>query len=147
MRVLLAAAGSSCAVSGALAASPASSGSRRIGVDAWAPLRAGIDAWAALDFDADFAVNVGTAAGEQFLYSPDGFSMATELQGASLSKWPAAVMIAGLVNDGVMAFEDKASKYLPFWATDESDPRSRVTLESLLSFTSGYTADAAGVYQ
>ena len=86
-------------------------------------------------------------AGEEFLYSPDGFSMTTEMAGASLSKWPAAVMISGLVNDGTMAFTDKANKYLDFWATDPADTRSNVTLESLLSFTSGYTTDAAGVYE
>ena len=35
--------------------------------DEWQSLRDGIDAWAALDFDANFAVNVGTADGEKFL--------------------------------------------------------------------------------
>lgn len=80
--------------------------------DAWASLREGIDAWRALDFDADFAVNVGTATGTEFLYSPDGFSMHTEMEGASLSKWPAAVMIAGLVEDGTMSFDDKANKFV-----------------------------------
>jgi len=66
----------------------------------------------------------------------------TEMPGASLSKWPASVMISGLVADGTMSYSDKASKYLKYWARDPSDPRSGVTLGDLLSFTSGFTEDA-----
>ncbi len=113
--------------------------------DAWASLRTGLDAWAALDFDVDFAVNVGTPGGEQFVHTTDGFTMQTMLAGASLSKWPAATMISGLVNDGILSYDDKANKYLKFWATDPADSRSNVTLLSLLSFTSGYTADPPGL--
>jgi len=64
------------------------------------------------------------------------------MAGASLSKWPSAVMISGLVNDGTMSYDDKASKYLKWWATDPSDPRSAITLRHLLSFTSGFDEDA-----
>ncbi len=63
------------------------------------------------------------------------------MPGASLSKWPAAVMISGLVADGIMSYDDRANKFLPWWATDPSDPRSNVTLRHLLSFTSGFTED------
>ena len=35
----------------------------------------------------------------------------------------------------------KSSTILAWWATDPQDPRSRVTLRHLLSFTSGYYAD------
>jgi len=34
----------------------------------------------------------------------------TSLLGASLSKWPSAVMISGLVADGIMSYDDKPSK-------------------------------------
>jgi CubicO group peptidase (beta-lactamase class C family) len=115
--------------------------------DAWASLRAGLDAWAALDFDVDFAVNVGTADGEQFVHATEGFTMQTMLAGASLSKWPAATMISGLVNDGILSYADKANKYLKFWATDPADSRSNVTLLSLMSFTSGYTADPDELFE
>merc|ERR1712196_296807 len=67
--------------------------------------------------------------------------MQKKLEGASLSKWPAAVMISGLVKDGIMSFDDKANKYLDWWATDPSDSRSHITLRHLLSFTSGYESD------
>jgi CubicO group peptidase (beta-lactamase class C family) len=71
-----------------------------------------------------------------------GFSIdETRMPGASLSKWPAAVMISGLVADGIMSYDDRANKFLPWWATDPSDPRSNVTLRHLLSFTSGFTED------
>ena len=50
-------------------------------------------------------------------------------------------MIAGLVNDGTLSFDDHAHKYLDWWTKDPSDPRSRITLKHLLSFTSGYLRD------
>jgi hypothetical protein len=113
----------------------------------WHSLTAGIDAWRALDLDANFLVNVGVDDGRSFLHTPDDFSMEHEMEGASLSKWPAAMMISKVVEAGHMKFTDKANKYLDFWATDESDPRSNVTLESLLSFTSGFLEDAQGIYK
>lgn len=67
--------------------------------------------------------------------------MHTRLPGASLSKWPAALMISGLVADGTLSYDDKASKHLNWWTKDPKDPRSRVTLRHLLTFQSGYTED------
>lgn len=64
------------------------------------------------------------------------------MKGASLSKWPAAIMISGLVADGTMSYDDPVNKYLSYWATEETDVRSKITLRDLLSFTSGYTKDA-----
>lgn len=63
------------------------------------------------------------------------------MRGASLSKWPAALAIAGLVADGTLSFDDKANKYLAWWSTDSEDPRSRITLRDLMTFQSGYTKD------
>jgi CubicO group peptidase (beta-lactamase class C family) len=64
------------------------------------------------------------------------------MAGASLSKWPAAIMISGLVADGTMSYDDPVNKYLKYWATDDTDTRSKVTLRDLLTFTSGYTKDS-----
>jgi CubicO group peptidase (beta-lactamase class C family) len=64
------------------------------------------------------------------------------MKGASLSKWPAAIMLAGLVEDNIMKFDDPVNKYLKYWATDEKDVRSKITLRDLMTFTSGYTKDA-----
>ena len=110
---------------------------------AWEVLRKGAEAWNALQFDNDFAITVGDASGTLFRWESPGFSSSTtRMAGASLSKWPAAVMISGLVADGTMAYDDLASKHLPWWTTAKDDPRSRVRLHHLLSFTSGYSADS-----
>ena len=112
--------------------------------DVWEPLRRGAEAWASLSFDTAFAINVGDASGRLFAWETPGFSMTkTRMQGASLSKWPSAVMIAGLVADGTLGFDDRANRYLPFWSRDPKDPRSRVTLRHLLSFRSGYMKDGS----
>ena len=110
--------------------------------DEWAPLRAGLDAWSALSFGANFSVAVGDENGTRFRWASPGFSTShTLMAGASLSKWPAAIMISGLVNDGILSYEDRASKYLPWWTTAWNDTRSAMTLGHLLSFTSGFTRD------
>lgn len=112
----------------------------------WTSLKDGLDAWAALDFESPFGVSAGDATGALFRWESRNFSLdATRMAGASLSKWPAAVMVSGLVANGTLAFDDLASKHLPWWTTDASDSRSRVTLRHLLSFTSGWTADPAFV--
>lgn len=114
--------------------------------DIWAPLRAGAEAWHALQFDGEFSVNVGNDHGTLFRWESPGFSSSkTRMAGASLSKWPAAIMIAGLVNDGTLHWDDLASKHLSWWTTDPKDPRSRIRLKHLLSFTSGYTANSFAV--
>ena len=110
--------------------------------DVWAPLRAGAEAWHALQFDGEFSVNVGSDQGTLFRWESPGFSSSkTRMAGASLSKWPAAIMLSGLVNDGTLKWDDLASKHLTWWTKDPKDPRSRVQLKHLLSFTSGYTSD------
>jgi hypothetical protein len=64
--------------------------------DKWESLRAGLESWNAIEFDAKFALNVGDASGTLFTWESPGFSMnQTRMRGASLSKWPAAVMISG----------------------------------------------------
>jgi len=88
-------------------------------------------------------VNAGDERGTLYTWVSKNFSMSkNRLPGASLSKWPSAVMISGLVADGTMSYDDKANKYLRFWATDPKDPRSHITLRHLLTFTSGYSDDA-----
>merc|ERR1711998_31827 len=110
--------------------------------DPWDSLREDLSSWAGLDLDANFAINAGDASGTRFTWATEGFSMSeTALEGASLSKWPAAVMITGLVNDGTMSFDDRVNKYVKWWSKDEKDSRSAITLRHLLSFTSGYESD------
>ena len=109
----------------------------------WDLLKRGAEAWHNIAFDGKFSVNVGDASGTLFKWESPGFSShGTRMAGASLSKWPAATMLVGLVADGTLSFDDLASKHLSWWTTNSSDPRSRVKLRHLLSFTSGYLEDA-----
>jgi hypothetical protein len=109
----------------------------------WDLLKRGAEAWHNIAFDGEFSVNVGDASGTLFKWESPGFSShSTRMAGASLSKWPAATMLVGLVADGTLSFDDLASKHLSWWTTNSSDPRSRVKLRHLLSFTSGYYADS-----
>ncbi|CAE7584229.1 RANGAP1 [Symbiodinium necroappetens] len=107
----------------------------------WQLLQDGLDAWASLGWDKDFSFNVGSAKGPLYTYTKGTTGMNKRLRGASLSKWPAALAIAGLVADGTLSFDDKANKYLAWWSTDSEDPRSRITLRDLMTFQSGYTKD------
>jgi len=127
----------------------------------WDQLTEGLEAWAALSFDAQFAVNVGDHTGTLYTWQSENFSMSdSRLPGASLSKWPSAVMISGLVADGTMTYEDKvhlycclvlcdhhphasylfasclsffsqANKYLSYWSTDPKAPNSKLKLKYL----------------
>eukprot|EP00755_Sulcionema_specki_P017989 Sspe_Gene.65743::Locus_38878_Transcript_1_1_Confidence_1.000_Length_2344::g.65743::m.65743 len=107
----------------------------------WLNLWEGLFSWHGQRFTSHFVFNVGNSSGTQFTSEKGFMTMHTRVKGASLSKWPAAVAIAGLVADKIMSFDDKASKYLSWWTKDPADPRSAITLRHLLSFTSGYEKD------
>jgi CubicO group peptidase (beta-lactamase class C family) len=53
------------------------------------------------------------------------------------------VAILRLVEDGRLSLSDNPQKYLTYWTKDPADPRSRVTLQQLLSFTSGFNQTEA----
>lgn len=105
--------------------------------DRWSPLKDLLSGWL---FTEDFAVSIGTAEDNQvFLYQAGNMTMHTPVGTASTSKWPSAMMLAGLVNDGtISSLDDPANKYLSWWTKDPADKRSKVTLRHLLSFTSGF---------
>lgn len=105
--------------------------------DKWEPLRNLLKGW---EFTTNYAVAVGTAeSGRLFLYEGGNFTMTTKIPIGSTSKWPSAMMFAGLVADGsVKSLDDPVSKYLHWWTTNPWDRRSTVTLRMLLSFTSGF---------
>lgn len=107
------------------------------GKDKWAPLTELLKGW---EYTKNFAVQVGTAEeGQVYLYQAGNMTMHTPVGTASTSKWPSAMMVAGLVNDGtISSLDDLCSKYFDWWTTDEKDPRSRVQIKHLLSFTSGF---------
>lgn len=103
----------------------------------WEPLRQLLEGW---EFTTEYAVSVGDAThGRLFVYEGGKFKMNRQIPTGSTSKWPSAMMFAGLVNDGTVAsLDDPVSKYLSWWTTDPKDLRSTVTFRMLLSFTSGF---------
>eukprot|EP00440_Ansanella_granifera_P054867 gb/GFBE01059477.1/.p1 GENE.gb/GFBE01059477.1/~~gb/GFBE01059477.1/.p1 ORF type:complete len:444 (+),score=90.86 gb/GFBE01059477.1/:1-1332(+) len=103
---------------------------------AWAALRQLLQGW---EFTTNYAVAVGNKRGRLFTYEGGNFTMKTQIPTGSTSKWPSAMMFAGLVNDGtVKSLDDPVYRYLPWWTKDPTDPRSTVTFRMLLSFTSGF---------
>lgn len=112
-------------------------------VDVWEPIRKLLQGWG---FTRNYAVEVGDVKnGRTFLYESGDFKMSKRIPTGSTSKWPSAMMFAGLVNDGtVKNLDDLVSKYLPWWTRDQTDPRSTVTFRMLLSFTSGFGAGSPG---
>ncbi|CAK9107368.1 Pyrophosphate--fructose 6-phosphate 1-phosphotransferase subunit alpha 1 (PFP 1) (6-phosphofructokinase, partial [Durusdinium trenchii] len=112
------------------------------GFDQWDVVRAVLKAYFPIP---DMTFTAGTAKGRQFVFEKGQTTMTTPLAMASSSKFPVAIAIAGAVKDGYLTFDTKAHEVWPWWSTDPSEPRSRVTLRHLLSFTSGfYWPDASG---
>mmetsp|Transcript_44094 Transcript_44094/g.104336 ORF Transcript_44094/g.104336 Transcript_44094/m.104336 type:complete len:457 (-) Transcript_44094:190-1560(-) len=108
----------------------------------WDALKSLLQGW---EFTQNYALAVGTPAGRVFLYEGGNFTMKTLIPTGSTSKWPSAMMFAGLVNDGhVKSFDDPVHKYLPWWTKDPKDLRSTVTFRMLLDFTSGFGDGAPG---
>lgn len=93
--------------------------------------------------DSDFAVIVGTADGIVFTREKGTFALDRQRPVASASKWFTSATIMRLVDRGVMSLDDRPQDYLTYWTSDAGDPRSRVTLEQLLSFTSGFNSRPA----
>ena len=106
---------------------------RDTGGDPWSTLTNAVD-----DADlTDFTLMIGTTDGPVFVRSKGDSTPDDTLLIASASKWLAVITILTLVEDGTLSLDDHPSNYLPWWTTDPTDPRSSVTLEQLLSFTSG----------
>lgn len=100
---------------------------------AWDALRSAIDAD---DLD-NIAVVVGTADGVVFAQQKGDFDPNAVIEIASASKWLTAATVLRLVEAGVLSLDDHPQDYLDWWTSDPDDPRSQMTLEQLLSLTSG----------
>eukprot|EP00656_Telonema_subtile_P033738 TRINITY_DN3759_c0_g1_i3.p1 TRINITY_DN3759_c0_g1~~TRINITY_DN3759_c0_g1_i3.p1 ORF type:complete len:411 (-),score=75.74 TRINITY_DN3759_c0_g1_i3:227-1459(-) len=85
-----------------------------------------------------FAFTAGNASGRQYSFAKGQITHDKPLVMASASKFPAALAIAGAVNDGFLGFDTFAHEVFDWWSSDPSDPRSGVTLGLLLSFRSGF---------
>ncbi|MEP0219388.1 serine hydrolase domain-containing protein [Parasphingorhabdus sp.] len=91
--------------------------------------------------DPDFAVIIGDANGILFEHEKGNYRLEDNVLIASASKWYTGATIMRLVDKGLMDLSDNPQDYLSFWTSDPSDQRSQITLEQLLSFTSGFNAE------
>mmetsp|Transcript_12419 Transcript_12419/g.27463 ORF Transcript_12419/g.27463 Transcript_12419/m.27463 type:complete len:414 (-) Transcript_12419:131-1372(-) len=113
---------------------------------AWQPLHDLLSSW---QFTDDFAVSVGVADGakrtELFVHEQGKMTMTTKVGTASTSKWPMAMALAGAVDDGsIPSLDTPVHTIVPWWTSDPSDLRSKITMRHLLSFTSGFGGGAPG---
>lgn len=112
-----------------------------VGVDVeavWAELRQAID-----DSDIDeVVVLMGDASGVLFSHAKGDTDADKVYPLASASKWWTSLTALKMVEAGDLALTDHPQAHLPWWTDDPEDPRSAVTLEQLLSFTSGFEGDS-----
>lgn len=100
-----------------------------------------VTAAANASFVPNLYIIVGTRAGVVYRYEKGSFPSASTYPIASASKLVASATIQRLVDRGVMRLDDNPQRYLSYWTSSAADQRSRVTLEHLLSFTSGFNTD------
>jgi serine-type D-Ala-D-Ala carboxypeptidase/endopeptidase len=98
---------------------------------------AAIDAYS----DTNFAVIVGDRSGILFERQKGDFPVTSQRAIASATKWYTSATIMRLVDKGRLSLSDNPQRYLTYWSSAANDARSRVTLEQLLSFTSGFNTD------
>lgn len=109
--------------------------------DPWQPV---IDAIEASPIE-NMTIVIGTADGEQFRYTKGDFSATDPYPIASASKWYTAALTMQLVEAGLLSLDDHPQDYLDFWTDDPSDPRSQITVEQMLAFTTGYGGNDADI--
>jgi hypothetical protein len=90
--------------------------------------------------DVPFTLLLGDASGTFFVGSNGDSSESTAYASASTSKWVTAAVILDLVERDELDLDTRPQDLIPWWTTDEADPRSQITLRHLLSFTSGLQA-------
>ncbi|MEE8306640.1 MAG: serine hydrolase domain-containing protein, partial [Gammaproteobacteria bacterium] len=83
-------------------------------------------------------VVIGDSSGVLLDYEKGNFATSERHLLASATKWLSALVIYRLIEQGVMAPLDQPQDYLGYWTGDPNDSRSRITLEQLLAFTSGF---------
>ncbi len=95
----------------------------------------------AINTDTDFTLLLERFDGRAFSYARGASSAVTVYESASTSKWVSAVVILRLVDTGVLKLSDTAASRLTDWPLSPSHPLSQMTLQQLLSFTSGLTEE------
>ncbi len=92
--------------------------------------------------DADFVLRLRSFTGREFTHAVGEVRATSPFESASTSKWVTAAVILRLVDSGQLELDARPQDYLDFWTSDASSPLSRITLGSLLSFTSGLSESA-----
>ena len=89
--------------------------------------------------DVDFSFSVERQDGRRYTYNRGNSTLLTSYESASTSKMISAVIILRLVEKGYLSLADKPQRYITTWPITNTDPLFNMTLEQLLSFTSGLT--------
>ena len=91
---------------------------------------------------ADMALIVGDADGELLRYEKGAFSVSEPVRLASASKLLTGLAVWSLMERGVLAESDRVGDRVRVW--NAGDARAEVTLEQLMSFTSGLNTSPSG---
>ena len=100
----------------------------------WAAVKAEVEAFSVQDV----AVVIGDATGTLFTIERGDVNANTPLASASSAKLLAGLTMISLIEKGALELGTGPADILAFWNAD--DQRSAVTLQQLLSFTSGFHA-------
>ena len=89
----------------------------------------------------NIALLVGDSQGIRYRFTRGVMTENRNIAIASASKLPVGITIWRLIEAGRLRQDTRPQALLGFWASSPEDPRSRVTLDMLLGFTSGFSGD------
>ncbi len=92
-----------------------------------------------LDVD-NVSLIIGDSSGELFQISKGNIDPNTPLNIASASKLYTGLGVWSIVESGDLAADANPQDHIASWTSDSDDLRSRITLEQLLSFQSGFNS-------
>jgi len=102
--------------------------------DIWADVKTAVD----VAKTSNLHLVIGDANGEIFSYEKGSFPRTEIHRLASASKLLSSITIMRLAEQGTLSLDDHPQDYIPWWTNDPTDDRAHITLEHLLSFTSGF---------
>lgn len=91
--------------------------------------------------EVDFSFVMERSDGRRFSYNRGSSTLSTSYESASTSKLISAVIILRLVQLGYLSLTDKPQTYITTWPIASNDSLYNMTLQNLLSFTSGLTVE------
>ena len=93
------------------------------------------------DSEVDFSFAVQRKDGRVFTYNRGASTLQTFYESASTSKIVSSVIILRLVEQGYLHLTDRPQDYISSWPIGSGNSLYPMTLENLLSFTSGLTQE------